>query len=76
MARTVLGQHASRRSTTGQPGVAPGGTMGGKPNAKVGRRPGARPVNVGSEMYLWVLVIVEALLVGILRKQFRRHHGG
>lgn len=76
MARAVGTRRTTPSSNTQQPGVAPGGTMGGRPTRKVGRRPGSRPIAVGDEVYLWVLVIIEALLMGALRQRFRKHHGG
>lgn len=30
----------------------------------------------GQEVYLWILVIIEVLLMGAGRKYFRRVHGG
>ena len=57
------------------PSGVPQGTMGGIAPAG-GSRPGTRPLMPGDEVYLWVLVIVEVLVTGALRKKFRRHHGG
>jgi hypothetical protein len=31
---------------------------------------------IGDEGYLWILVIIEVLAIGILRKKFKRYHGG
>lgn len=31
---------------------------------------------LGQEMYLWVLVLLEVIAIGGLRKFFRRFHGG
>ncbi len=65
------GPFSGAQSNTRQSGV-PQGTPGGR----------ARPMSFGfgSAMqevgYLWILVITEVLLMGYLRKQFRRHHGG
>jgi len=50
------------------------GTMGGP--APAGARPGTRPVRVGDEVYLWVLVFLEVGAMCALRNKFRRHHGG
>jgi hypothetical protein len=33
-------------------------------------------VQVGDEMYLWVLVVAEVAVMGWARNKFRRHHGG
>lgn len=63
------------KSNTSQSGAA-GGTMGGKPTSTVGSRPGRRVIQLGDEMYLWILVLIEVALIGWLRQQFRRHHGG
>lgn len=49
--------------------------MGGTRTA-VGSRPGSRPVKLGDEVYLWILVAVEVGLMGWLRSSFRKHHGG
>lgn len=65
------GPFSGAQSNTRASGV-PQGTPGGR----------ARPslMGFGSAMqevgYLWILVITEVLLMGYLRKQFRRHHGG
>lgn len=48
------------------------GTLGGRATG----RPGRPQLTLGDEKYLWILVILEVLLTGALRKQFRRHHGG
>jgi hypothetical protein len=55
-------------------GVAQG-TMGG-PAPAAGARPGSRPVLVGDEFYLWVLVLLEVGAMAFLRNKFRRRHGG
>lgn len=39
-------------------------------------RPGRPQLMLGDEKYLWILVILEVLLTGALRKRFRRYHGG
>ena len=57
------------------PSGAPQGTTGGRARSH-GSRPGSMNLNLGDEMYLWVLVILEALTLGWLRNHFRRHHGG
>lgn len=48
------------------------GTMGGPSSG----RPGRPQLMLGDEKYLWILVILEVLLTGALRKRFRRYHGG
>jgi hypothetical protein len=57
------------------PSGVPQGTMGG-PAPAAGARPGTRSVNVGDEMYLWVLVFLEVGTMCFMRNKFRRHHGG
>lgn len=65
----------SKSNTT--PSGAPQGTMGGVgTRTSVGSRPGKRPINIGDEMYLWILVLIEVLLIAWGRKASRRHHGG
>lgn len=53
--------------------TGPQGTPGGK-----ARKPGTngRPTILGQEVYLWILVVIEAILTGALRRAFRRFHGG
>jgi hypothetical protein len=57
----------------------PGGTTGpqGTPGGKA-RKPGVqgKRMILGIEVYLWILVLIEAALTGVLRKYFRRFHGG
>lgn len=48
----------------------------GSPGGPATGRPGRHQLMLGDEMYLWMLVIIEVLLTGILRKKFRRYHGG
>lgn len=64
----------ARSNTT--PSGAAGGTMGGKPTHSVGSRPGRRVIQLGDEMYLWILVIAEVAIIAGFRSKFRRHHGG
>lgn len=40
-----------------------------------GARPGMK-IRLGQEMYLWLLVAIELLLMVGLRMQFRNRHGG
>lgn len=42
------------------------------------RKPGTarQPIKLGPSIYLWILVGVELVLIGGLRKFFRRFHGG
>ena len=63
----------SKSNTT--PSGGPQGTQGGVRQA-VGSRPGSRPVQLGDEMYLWILVGLEVGAIAWLRSAFRRHHGG
>lgn len=71
MARAFSGRIPSASNPT--PSRAPNaGTMGGPSSG----RPGRPSLALGDEKYLWGLVILEVLLTGALRKQFRRHHGG
>lgn len=48
------------------------GTLGG-PSAG---RPGRPQLMLGDEKYLWIMVLIEVFLTGVLRKRFRRYHGG
>lgn len=63
-------------SNTQQPGAGTGGTLGGKPTRGVGRRPSVPSLNFDDSMYLWILTLIEVFLIGVLRKHFKRHHGG
>jgi hypothetical protein len=72
MARAVLGKNSSTSNT--RPSGMTGGTLGGVKMSS-GGRPGLK-MQAGDEMYLWVLVILEVLLMSFLRNSFRRHHGG
>lgn len=72
MARAIFGSN-SQVSNTGANGGT-GGTLGGRKIA-TGAGPGMK-LAIGDEGYLWVLVIVEALTLGYLRKKFKRYHGG
>lgn len=51
------------------------GTFGGLRHA-VGGRPGSRPLVLGDEMYLWLLVLAEVGVIAYCRKAFSRYHGG
>lgn len=70
MPRAVAGRMPSS-SNTNQSGV-PQGTLGGRATG----RPGRPQLNLGDEKYLWGLVILEVIFTGMLRKNFRRYHGG
>lgn len=72
MARAVFGRN-SVTSNSNPSGVSQG-TPGGRGFAS-GRRPGMK-LAAGDEMYLWLLLAIELLAMAILRKRFRRHHGG
>lgn len=71
MARAFSGRIPSASNAT--PSSAPNaGTLGG---AATGR-PGRPQLMLGDEKYLWLLVILEVIATSILRKRFRRYHGG
>lgn len=70
--RPVAMRHQSS-SNTNASSVPNSGTPGGR--SSMGR-PGRPQLMIGDEKYLWILVILEALATGILRKKFRRYHGG
>lgn len=72
MARAIFGMNSQTSNTQAAGGT--GGTLGGRKIA-TGAAPGIR-VAIGDEGYLWILVILEALTLGYLRKRFRRYHGG
>lgn len=72
MARTVYGRNGA--NSNAMPSGAPQGTPGGI-GAASGRRPGMK-LMVGDEAYLWLLLALELFLMGMLRKHFKRHHGG
>ena len=71
MARAFAGTRIPNASNPTPSGI-PQGTMGGPSMG----RPGGRSLNLGDEMYLWVLVLIEAGMLGWLRQFFRRYHGG
>lgn len=56
-----------------QPGVQ--GTLGG-PAPAVGSRPGKRNMQLGDEVYLWILLALEIGAISWLRSAFSRYHGG
>lgn len=66
---------AFARQAAQSSGAAAQGTPGGIPAAG-SVRPGRRVVNIGDEMYLWMLVIMEVIAMCALRHYFRHHHGG
>lgn len=72
MARSIFGT-GSQTSNTNPSGMT-GGTLGGRKIA-TGAPPGMR-LAIGDEGYLWILVIIEALALGYLRKKTKRYHGG
>lgn len=74
MARTVSMKRTPSTSNT-NPSGAPQGTPGGTRTA-VGARPGRGVMQVGGEMYLWALVLLEVGAMAWLRNHFRRYHGG
>lgn len=72
MARAIFGNMSQTSNTT--PGVGgAGGTMGGR---KVSSSAPGMNMAIGDEGYLWLLVIIEAVILGCCRKKFRRYHGG
>lgn len=77
-ARAFASAGISAQRTPSASNPAPGnmnsGTYGGLRAAS--SRPGRMNLAVGDEMYLWILVLVEAFSIGLFRKKFRRYHGG
>lgn len=73
MARTTTLRKSNAGSNTGASGV-PQGTPGGIRQA-VGSRRGIQ-MKFGPEVYLWILVVLEVGAMALLRKNFRRYHGG
>lgn len=67
--RSPVGGASSNPSPSGVSQGTPGG---------LGRtlRPGARSLQVGDEMYLWLIVLLEVATLAFLRNHFRRYHGG
>lgn len=72
MARAIFGTGSQTSNTN--PAGGTGGTFGGRKIA-TGARPGMN-MAIGDEGYLWLLVIVEVAVMWLLRKKFKRHHGG
>lgn len=66
---------AGRMPSASNPNVSSAHNAG-TPGGPASRRPGRPQLMVGDEMYLWVLVGLEVLATVILRKNFRRYHGG
>lgn len=56
--------------------TGPQGTTGGKASAVRKQGASRNSLRVGPNVYLWILVGVELVLTGGLRKYFRRFHGG
>lgn len=73
MSRMATAYRHPSRSNPNPTGV-PQGTPGGATASS--RAPGARNIMAGDEIYLWILVLIEAFIVGIFRSRFRRYHGG
>lgn len=66
-------QRVRSYSSNAAPSSAPNaGTLGGPAT----RRPGRPQLMLGDEKYLWILVILEIIATSMLRKSFRRYHGG
>lgn len=74
MARRVQSP-ASPRTYGGGVGHAPTGMLGGVKQA-VGSAPGRKPLMLGDEMYLWILVLLEVGAITWARSAFSRYHGG
>lgn len=74
MARRIASP-ASPRAYGGAPGHAPVGMLGGVKQA-VGSAPGRKPLMLGDEMYLWILVLLEVGAVFWGRSALSRYHGG
>jgi hypothetical protein len=72
MARAFAGPLRTPQASNTSPSGIPQGTMGGMAMG----RPGRPQFNLGDEMYLWVLVILEVFATAMLRQKFRRYHGG
>lgn len=86
MARAVYGGRApvSSGRVTAASNPNPSGISQGTPGgigfagigvSAAGRRPGIK-LTLGDEGYLWVLIAIELLAMGFLRRHFRRYHGG
>ena len=56
--------------------TGPQGTLGGTAHAAPRKRATGPTLKLGTEVYLWILVAIEVMLVGGLRKFFRQVHGG
>lgn len=72
MARAFAGGRVPSASNPTPSRAQNAGTLGGPTTG----RPGRPQLMLGDEKYLWILVILEVLATGVLRKKFRRHHGG
>lgn len=68
---------APRHSQTTRQAPRPSGIPQGTPGGVAGQRlHGLAGGALGPTVYLWIMVAVEALLMGWLRHANRRHHGG
>lgn len=75
MARTVYGIRANQSSNPAPSGI-PNGTPGGRSGKSgVGQRV-RNGLQMGDEVYLWILLFIEVAAMAFLRKHFRRYHGG
>jgi hypothetical protein len=73
VARAIFGPNSMTSNT--QTSSAPNsGTLGGR-RLTMGAKPGMN-FAIGDEGYLWILMILEVLAMGLLRKKFKRYHGG
>lgn len=73
MARSHTMNPGSRN--TRQSGV-PQGTPGGQTKAAASKTMASAAQMNSATFYLWVLVGIEVLVMGLLRNKFRRYHGG
>lgn len=72
MPRAFAGARIPAASNPAPSRAGNSGTLGGPATG----RPGRPQLMLGDEKYLWLLVVLEVLATGILRKKFRRYHGG
>jgi hypothetical protein len=77
MATTTRGRSplGGGRTSNAQPSGVANGTPGGQSRQSSATTSMRSGVNEPT-FYLWILVIVEALLMGYLRNATRRYHGG
>ena len=73
VARAIGLSPVGGRSSNPSPSGVSQGTPGGR---GITARAGSRSLQVGDEMYLWLLVLIEVFTLAALRNKFRRYHGG